>query len=127
MIDCHIVIKNALLANDALTELTSTRIWPGRVMPVPGYQPAQGGAVAFRTRGGGTIYPGSLQFPSVQFKCWGATDGAAMAVYRALYDALEWPAGGIKSTQVDALGQPAEEENGWPFVLGFWTVWLNVK
>lgn len=126
MIDSNTVIRTALLANAPLFALTSTRIWPARTMPVAGYQPANGGAIAFRIRGGEVIYNNALQYPSYQFKCWGLTEGVAMAVYRALFDALKTPVGGIRSAVVEALGQPVEEENGWHFVLGFWTIWLNV-
>lgn len=126
MIDANAVIKSALLANAPLVALTGQRIWAARNLPAAGYQPSQGGALAFRTRGGGVTYNNALQFPSVQFKCWGATEIVASNVYRALYDALLTPSAGIRSAVIEVLGQPVEEENGWPFVLAFYTIWLQV-
>lgn len=126
MIDSNAVIKAALLANAPLVVLTGQRIWAARNLPAAGYQPSQGGAIVFRTRGGGVTYNNKMQFPSVQFKCYGPTEEAAMAVYRALFDVLSSPSGAIRSPVMDILGQPAEEENGWPFVLTFYTIWLQV-
>lgn len=126
MIDSNVVIRTALLANAPLVALTGQRIWPGRSQPIAGYQPADGGAIAFRVRGGGVTYNTALQFPSVQFKCWAVDMVRAQAVYRALFDALRYPTLGIRSAEVEALGQAAEEENGWPFVLTFYTIWLKV-
>lgn len=127
MIDSNAVIKAALLANAPLVALTGQRIWQARSMPAKGYRPADGGAIAFRTRGGGVLYNNALQFPSVQFKCWGLTEDVAQAVYLALFDALKTPTGGIRSAVLEVLGQPAEEQDtGWPFVLTFYTIWLGV-
>jgi hypothetical protein len=126
MIDANATIKAALLANSALVALTGQRIWAARNLPPEGYTPSQGGAVGFRIRGGSTLYHGGLQYPSVQFKCYGATEIIANNVYRALYDALLVPSVGIRSAVIEVLGQPAEEESGWPFVLAFYTIWLRV-
>lgn len=126
MIDSNAIIKAALLANAPLVVLTGQRIWAARNLPPEGYQPSQGGGVAFRTRGGSTLYHGGLQYPSVQFKCYGATEVIANNVYRALYDALLVPSGGIRGANIEVLGQPVEDENGWLFVLTFYTIWLKV-
>jgi hypothetical protein len=126
MIDANTVIRTALLANSPLVALTGQRIWAARNLPPAGYTPSVGGALGFRIRGGSTLYHGGLQYPSVQFKCWGATEIVAGNVYEALYDALLVPSLGIRSAVIEVLGQPAEEENGWPFVLVFYTIWLKV-
>lgn len=128
MIDAPAVIRTYLLTQMALTTLTSTRVWSERSTPVAGYKPADGGAVAFKIRGGTTIYSGQAASPSVQFKCYGADELTANAVYRGLFDALNNKQGsGVKAAYIDVLGQSlTEPDTGWPFVLTFYTVWLGI-
>jgi hypothetical protein len=130
MIDEGLAIKTALLTQTALTALTGTgataRIWPARSMPIVGYHPNDGVAIAFRTRGGGPMYQNGLINPSVQFKVWGIDEQTANTGYRALVDVLhDKSIGAIKSAYLEVLGQTSEEqETGWPFVLTFFTIWL---
>lgn len=130
MIDAPAVIRDYLTSQSALTALTSTRIWAERATPMTGYAPIQGGAIAFRIRGGVPIYRGSLVSSSVQFKCYGANEAGANTVYRALFDVLHNTNGGaIKSAYMDILGQTLSEPNTtppWWFVLTFYTIWLGV-
>lgn len=98
-------------------------------MPIAGYKPNDGVAIAFRTRGGGTMYHGGLMYPSVQFKIWGGVVNDTLPVvagYRALVDVLhDKSPGAIRSAYLEVLGQTAEEQDtGWPFVLCFFTIWL---
>ena len=122
MIDIPDAIRDYLIAQSSLTALTAGRIWAERVTPVAGYVPAAGGAIAFITRGGAPEYSGMLN-PRVQFKCYGATEAAAAAVYRTLYDVLHDAKDGvIQSAQCEALGQMLTEQEPtppWPFVLTY--------
>lgn len=123
-------IKTALLTRTALTALTGTgstaRIWPHRVAPVAGYAPNTGVAVAFRTRGGGTLYSRGLMFPSVQFKVWGIDEYTAYAAGRTLVDVLDGKSfGAIRMANLDGLPQVAtEQDTDWPFALLFFNIWL---
>lgn len=128
MIDAPAVIRSYLVTQTALTTLTGQRIWPERSRPIAGYKPADGGAIAFKIRGGQLLYSGQAASPSVQFKCYAADELGANAVYRALFDALNNKHGsGIKSAYAETLGQTlTEPETEWPFVLAFYTVWLGL-
>lgn len=129
MIDIPDAIRDYLVSQSALTTLTSTRIWAERSIPPAGYNPAQGGAIAFRNRGGTIIYGGGMAGPSVQFKCYGATEQTANTVYRALFDVLNNKSGGaIKSAFMEVPGQTLTEPDTtppWPFVLTFYTIFVN--
>lgn len=126
MIDSGAAIKTALLTQTPLTAIIGARLWPERVMPIAGYKPNDGVAIAFRTRGGGTMYRNGLMFPSVQFKIWGIDEYTANTGYRTLVDVLHDKSfGAIRSAYLEVLGQTSEEQDtGWPFVLAFFTIWL---
>lgn len=129
MNDAGALIRSSLLTQTTLTDLTSARLWPERAMPVAGYKPNDGVAIAFRTRGGGTMYYNGLMFPSVQFKIWGVDELTANTGYRALVDVLHNKnPGSIRSAYLDVLGQTAEEQDtGWPFVVCFFMIWLAMN
>jgi hypothetical protein len=86
------IIRAHLRNNANLTDLTGDNLW-FKVEPpsfVGGYNPGRDGpGVVFMTRGGGTNYASSLLLPSVQYRCFGATEEQAYNVYLALYDALQ--------------------------------------
>lgn len=126
MIDAGAAIRTSLLTQTTLTSVISTRLWAERVTPLEGYVPAQGGAIAFRIRGGGTMYHNGLISPSVQFKCYGIDEKTANTVYRALFDTLHDKAfSSIRAAQCEVLGQTAQEpDTQWPYVLTFFTIWL---
>jgi hypothetical protein len=126
MNDAGALIRTALLAQAPLTAIIGNRLWPERTMPIAGYQPNNGVAIAFRTRGGGTMYRNGYMYPSVQFKIWGIDEFTANTGYRALVDVLhDKSPGTIRSAYLEVLGQTAEEQDtGWPFVLCFFTIWL---
>lgn len=129
MNDINTVLTTALLAQTSLTGVIDDRLWgQGTVPPAGLYTPNDGGAIVFRVRGGGTLYKGGLMFPSIQFKCYGADEPTAWAVYYALYDALADKAlPGIKSAYLEQLGQVSEDQDtGWIFVLAFFTAWMAV-
>jgi hypothetical protein len=122
MIDAPDVLRDYLLSKPTLTALIGTRLWAERIYPPTGYTPSQGGAIAFRSRGGAPDYSSALLGQSWQFKCYGANELAANAVYRALFDVLHDAKGGsIHSAHLDIAGQTLEEPTtGWPYVLCFY-------
>lgn len=128
MNDAGSIIRTALLTQTALTAVIGTRLWAERSTPIADYKPDDGGAIAFRMRGGGVMYRAGLMFPSVQFKCWGVDEFTANSVYRTLFDVLHDQAfGGIRSAYMEVLGQTVlEQDTEWPFVLTFFTIWLAV-
>ncbi len=126
MIDVPLAIRTYLVAQPSLTALTGQRIWAERAVPPAGYVPAQGGAIAYRLRGGNVTYE-TLINPSVQFKCYGADEAVAQSVYRALVDVLHEPTGNrvFKQSLCEVLGQTLDEpDTGWVFVLTFFRFWL---
>lgn len=127
MIDALALIRTHLLANTALAALVSTRVYAGRDVPPPGYKPSDGAAITFKLRGGQPDYDDALLNPSVQFRCYGATELAADVCYRALYDALHNAHGAsVLHGEIEIAGQSLEEpETAWPFVLAYFTVMLR--
>ncbi len=126
MIDVPLAIRTYLVAQPSLTALTGQRIWAERLMPPAGFVPAQGGAIAYRLRGGNVTYE-TLLNPSVQFKCYGANEAVAQSVYRALFDVLHEPAQSrpFKQSLCEVLGQTLDEpDTGWTFVLTFFRFWF---
>lgn len=126
MIDAGVAIRTSLLTQTTLTSVISTRLWSESNTPGDGYIPAQGGGIAFKVRGGGTMYHNGLINPSVQFKCYGDGLVAANTVYRALFDTLHDKAfGSIRGAYCEILGQTAiEPELQWPYVLTYFKIWL---
>lgn len=127
MIDAPATLRTYLLSQSTLTALTSTRIWAERVVPKPGYKPSDGGAIAFRGRGGSVDYPGGLIRNSWQMKCYGTDEANANAVYRALFDVLhDASGGGLRWAVMEVAGQTLLEDTGWPYVLTFYETFLNL-
>lgn len=126
MIDVEATLLGYLQSQAALTALTGSRIWAGRDVPPEGYHPTQGAAITFRVRGGDVVgqQAAALLRPSFQFKIYGASEVAASAAYRALFDALEGPlAYPLRAADTETLGQILREPDvGWPFVLVFWRI-----
>lgn len=139
MINPAAAIRSYLLTDADLVALTrgvldgvpTTFIWAERSTPGVGYTPALGGAVCVTVRGGQPDYTDVLLKPSIQVKCYGATDSLANAVYRAVYAALHNAhAGTVRWGQCDVLGQTLTEPGTgsgteWPFVLSFFSMWVS--
>ena len=128
MIDLNVTINTALLTRTALTAIIGARLWPDTSEVLAGYTPNDGGALAFRIRGGDVLYRGGVARVSVQFKCWGIDNSTANQVESVLYDVLHDQAfGGIKSAYIEQIPQSSEEpDTEWPFVLAFYALWLAV-
>jgi hypothetical protein len=128
MRDIPKAIRDHLLGNAPLVALVGARVYASRDVPPPGYDPSSGACLTFKVRGGDVHYSDAIYIPSVQFKCYGATETAADAVYRALYDALHSKHGAVvRWGQIEVLGQPlAEPQTGWPFVYCAFRLWITV-
>lgn len=121
MVDIEGAVRDYLMSVGAVTALTGSRIYAARDVPPAGYAPSQGAAIVFKVRGGNLDYPSLHARPSLQFKCYGLSEAAAIDLYRALVDALQdlrsWP---IRHVELEILGQTLEEpDTGWVFVLAF--------
>jgi hypothetical protein len=128
MLDVHDIIRDYLLTQSGVTTLVSTRIYAGRDVPPETYALTDGPCITLRVRGGNEDYEGALLTPSVQFKCYGATDYVANSVYRALDDALHGD--GLSATLLhgerEVQGQPLEEpQTEWPYTLAFYQVMIR--
>ena len=134
--DVRAVVTSYLKTQSSLTELVGTRIY-ARKAPPAGYSPIAdatkptltGPAVVFDIRGGQPDYSNSLVIASLQFKCYAADDATAIAVDKALYDALHDMSGlSITKAYCEVLGQLlAEPETNppWSFALSFYKVFVQ--
>ena len=128
MIDPNAKVLALLEADTTLVALVGSRIYAGRDVPREGYNPDDGSAICFRVRGGmGFDLEDAILTPSFQFKCYGASEIAAMTCYRTLVDALHngHSADVLRGIQ-ESVGQILEEPGTeWPFVLAFFTVHIR--
>jgi len=132
VIDPNAKVLALLEADSTLVALVGDRIYAGRDVPPPGYQPKDNStnnpAICFRVRGGlGFDLENALLVPSFQFKCYGSTELNAMTCYRTLVDALHDGSSadvlrGIQESVGQLLEEPGTE---WPFVLAFFTVHIR--
>lgn len=132
MIDVQSAIRAVVVADSGLTALVNTRVFAGRDVPPTGTTPGDGACLTFKVRGGagafrGRDYEDALIVPSVQFKCYGASELAAYQVYRALVDALHNAHDGtVLHAEETGVGQPLEEpDTEWRFVLSFFEVMVR--
>ena len=94
--------------NSALVTAVSGRIYGGDTPPVD-YNPANGGAVCLRSRGGPTRYDNLLS-ASFQVKCYGPTAVAAWATYQLTYAALhEKSSANVVFSRSEVTGQGITE------------------
>jgi len=102
-----------------------TRVYIARSLPA-GYKVADGAALLAMVRGGGQAYSSQMYWPSVQFRCYAATEGEARAAGRALYDALnDTQARGVAWMRMEEGTLPVlmnEPGTNWPYMLAFFTV-----
>jgi hypothetical protein len=124
MIDPHTAIMTYLEAKAGLAGVT---IVAGRSEPNEGYKPSDGPCIVFKTRGGAGDYEDALLFPSVQFKCYEATEKAAFDLYGDLRDALQHGRGSqVAWAKEEMLGQPLyEPDTLWPFILAYFDVTIR--
>lgn len=129
MIDVNIKVLEHLAANAPLCALTGNRIYAGRDTPPPGYDPSQGNAICFTSRGGNPDYPDALLIVSFQFKCYAPSELDAFTLYRTLYDALHTQTSDfILHAESETFGQVLEEpDTNWIFALAFFSVMLRAS
>lgn len=128
MIDAPEVLLTYLAAQTPLTVLTGSRIWPQRINPIEGYLPSDGHALAFRSRGGGTLdYSGAIFTQSWTFKAYGESEREADRLYRVLFDVLnEAKTSGLYRATLEVGGQSLQEPIvGWDYSLSYWTTLLQ--
>jgi hypothetical protein len=129
MIDVHLKILAYLESVSAVTDLATGGIYAARDVPPETYLLSDGSALVFRVRGGDEDYGGAILTPSVQFKCYGATEADADSLYRAVNDALHGVGlfnGDILQGEREAQGQPLEEpDTRWPYVLAYYTLMIR--
>lgn len=123
MIDTLQTLRAYLVSKSALTSQTSARIYAGKVYPPETYTPGQK-AICFNGRGGQLVYHSQTLRDSIQFKCYGANEVEAFALYRTLVDVLHDGQGlNIRSAQLEIAGYPLQEpETDWHYVLTYFTV-----
>jgi hypothetical protein len=129
LIDPLSTIRTHLLAQTALTALVVDRIYAGVVYP-PAEYVAGDYAITLNSRGGQVGYDRLLLSESYTFKCYGATELAAMTLYRTLVDVLDdSSAGAIRYASLEISGYPLREPEpvNWPFVLCYFRVTLNTQ
>ena len=119
MVDAHAAVLGFLETN-----LPGVTIAAAVETAPKGYKPSDGSLIVFKARGGNHAYEADHLFPSMQFKCYGLTELAAMTLYRSLFDTLNHSSGaGVKWAESEVLGQPLyEPDTGWPYVLAFFNV-----
>lgn len=125
MVDAAQVLLDYLQSQATLTALTSTRIWAETNEPPPGYEPADGAGICFKTRGGpGFDEEDAILTPSFQFKVYGLTRTLSRACYRELCNVLHSNRGArILMGNLEAPGEILQEpDTDWYFTLCFFTV-----
>lgn len=126
MIDPLLTMRSYLADKSLITAQVSDRIYAGAVYPPSEYQPGQK-AICFNGRGGQLDYHSQTLRDSLQFKCYGADEVAAMGLYRTLVDILhDGQDANIRSAQLEISGYPLREpETGWHYTLCYFTVWFK--
>jgi hypothetical protein len=123
MTNVESVIRAYLASVSAITALVGTRIYASQNLPA-GYKVSIGPAILLAPRGGGQDYSSKVLTPSVQFRCYAATETLARQVSSALYAALnDHAGGGFKYARLDEGTYPtllSEPDTNWPYMLSFY-------
>ena len=125
MLDVDAAAVALAMADSALATAVSNRIYGGSTPPVE-YDPADGGAVCLRSRGGPTRYD-SLLDVSIQAKCYGPTAVDAWQIYQFTYDALHEKSNSqITFSQSQIIGQALTEPGtGRNYVLAYFRMMMR--
>lgn len=126
MVDQDRALLDLLEASGPLVAATSGRLWASKD-PAPGYDVADGPAVAFQVRGGAPEYPSVIFTTSYQFRVFGPTEEVARDTARLLFDALhDKRTATILEVVAETQPQPlSDPDSGWPFELVFYRVMLR--
>jgi hypothetical protein len=135
VIDAPAVLHDYLMSQGPLTALIGTRLWAEVDSPPDEgqnrYKPADGPAIAFKSRGGQPDYTNAILHLSWQLKVYGlntaANNNARRRTYLALMDALHDPLGrGGVQAQIEVAGQTlTEPRTGWDYTLIFVETWMH--
>ena len=125
MIDIDAKLRDLFGKLTDITAMFGTRIYIARSLPA-GYKVADGPALLATVRGGGQGYSSQIYWPSVQMRCYGATEGIARQASQALCDALnDTQARGCAWIRMEDGTLPVlmnDPGTNWPYVLAFFTV-----
>jgi hypothetical protein len=130
-VDPTAAVLEFLLAQSAITALTSTRIWADLDQPPKGYTPSQGVGVCFKVRGGNDGDPSVILDPSFQFKIYAATRPLCRQAARVLHDNFDAKANKDilavrRETLPVTLTEPTTEpEAEWTYALVFYKVMVR--
>lgn len=124
MRDVATVVRDYLLTKSGVTALVGERIYAERTYPPRGWTASNGATIVFKQRGGAPEYHSQQLNVSLMFKCYGATEVEANALYQALFEAMQdGYSANMVSAQCEVLGQTLEEpELDWVFVLCYFRV-----
>jgi hypothetical protein len=125
MIDVDAAAVALARLDAALVTAVGGRIYGGDAPPVE-YNPAVGGAVCLRSRGGPTRYDQLLDV-SIQAKCYGQTAVAAWHTYQLTYDALhEKSSSAVTFSQSQVIGQTLTEPGtGRDYILAYFRLFMR--
>lgn len=120
-------VLDFLLAQSALTAVTSTRIWADRDEPPTGYTPGQGPGICFKVRGGNDGNPSVLIHPSFQFKVYGIDERTARSAALVLHDNFNEKAdANIMTVYRETLPVTLQEPDAeWIYALVFYKVMIR--
>jgi hypothetical protein len=129
MIDVQAAIRTFIKQKPAVVALVGDRVYAGRNVPPPGYEPATGSAVAFMSRGGSMAYGDGLARLSVQVKCYGETEVDANTLYTTFVNAVHnGRSSVVRFATVESLGITLEEpDTEWPFVLSYFNFHIRME
>lgn len=124
MVDAPKVLRDYLAAQSAITSITGTRIYAESTFPQPSYEPATGGSIVFRSRGGRVGYSSKLLTVSFVFKCYDVNEEDSNVLYRTLFDNLHDARGsGLRQARLEIAGQTMIDPlTGWVNVTSFYVV-----
>lgn len=128
MIDLDAAALAFTQSHSGLDTAVSGRIYAGDAPPED-YNPADGGCVVIKSRGGPQNYEDTVR-ASFQAKCYGPGSAAeAWAVYQAAHTALHNRGQHvIKYSQTEIAGQAViEPGTGRHYVLAFYSMLINVS
>jgi hypothetical protein len=129
MIDAEGQVKEYLLsgAGDTLafSALVGSRVHVDTGLPV-GYKITDGPALVFKIRGGKMPYHSHSLHPSLQFLSFAATRDEAVAVYQALFNAVNGKQTTyFKMAALETPGQLLKWAGGMNYYLSFWRFWFG--
>lgn len=115
------VVVNYLEAQAGMSGIS---IYAGEDEPPAGYEPGDGAAIVFKTRGGEDDDVRAVMKPSLQFKCYGSTPAVAMQTAHKLHAALvDAKNKNIMAAERESMPVTLREpETDWPYALVYYSM-----